>query len=145
MTAEDTDDYVDLTPYKAARREIDDDPRPPGFRLFGELYVSDLPVLPAAALLDLQVRSREQSRTEGLYAFLGDVLDGDSWKRFEVAFRNQQPDTLIDLDVLDECVGQVLTEFTARPTREPASSPSSSSGTGPSGKPGSTKKAARSR
>lgn len=143
MTAPDTGaDYVDLTPYKAARREQDTTSRTPGFALYGEVYTSR-PTLRAAAILDLEVRSREQGRTAGLYGFLGDQLDDDSWKRFQVAFRNPELD--IDLDVLDECVGQVITEFTARPTREPSSSQASPSGPGQSGKRGSAKnRAARS-
>lgn len=140
MTAPDNGaDYVDLTPYKAARREQDISSPVPGFALYGQVYTCR-PVLRAAVILDLDVRSREQGRTVGLFGFLGDTLDDDSWNRFQVAFRNPELD--IDLDVLDECVSQVIRQFTARPTREPSSSQASPSGPGRSGKRGSAKKPA---
>lgn len=133
-------DYVDLTPYKAARREEDEEPRLPGFRLYGEVYVCASPLLRASTLYDLQVRSREFSRTEGMHGFLKDVLDADSWTRFEKAFRDPRLD--FGIDVLDECVGQVIREFTGRPTQESPSSQASPSGPGQSGKRGSAKKRA---
>lgn len=139
MTADlEDDDYIDLTPYRAARREEEPDARPPGFRLYGQVYVC-VPDLLAAPLLDLEVRSRVQGRTAGLYGFLEDTLLPESWTQFEKAFRD--PKKPVTFDVLDECVSEVLRQFTGRPTKEPSSSPDSSSGTGASGKTGSDQQA----
>lgn len=143
MTAPDdeVDDYIDLTPYKAARREADEEAPPPGFKLYGQTYVCVSDLL-AAPLFDLEVTSRTHGRTVGLYGFLGDVLLPESWTAFEKAFRD--PKQPIDLELLDECVSEVLRQFTGRPTKGPSSSPASSSATGQSGNPGSEQTADRS-
>lgn len=126
-------DYPDIAGYQAARDE--DLGRPPGFRMWGETFVCD-PVLRAGVLLDLPVRSQTDGRLAGLHGFLRDTLTPESWERFEALLADR--DRPVDLTMLDDAVGAVLEQYTARPTQESSSSAPTPSKRGKSSKGGSS-------
>lgn len=131
-------DYKDLTGYAAARRESLGPP--PGFVMYGQTFIAE-PVLRAAAMLDFV--DGDGGEVRSLLRFLQDQLTPESWKRFDVMFRDRG--TPVDDGMLDQAVGELMRLYTARPTKESSSSAPTPSKRGKSSKAGSSTKAQETR
>lgn len=137
-TDRDVEEYEDFTPYIAARRE--ENQRPPGFRLDGELFICE-PLLRAGALLDVAIRSRDVGTVAAYIAFLEDQLLPDAWDRFVPKLRDRTKP--VDDDLIEKIVEKIIGDYAGRPTTESSSSATTRSKTGQSSKAGSTPRAKR--